>query len=229
MKTEKNYYNTVDLVEISKRGYYPEKINFIVSYLEHIKKNKGKIEILDVASNDVYLAIQYAKYGNITANEINEDGAILCRERGIPCISGDFFDIEEKYLGMFDVVIVGDIIEHVFDTDAFLQKAYALLKNGGVLLLTTANIASLGRRIMLLFGFNPFVEFSTQLPYKEYNVGHIRYYTKSNLESQLKFNHFSNIKITGDRVNFTRKIYSRMLAKLLPSFSRYFLVYSEKK
>lgn len=229
MKTEKNYYTSHDLVEISKRGYYSEKISFIISHLSKIKKIRGHIEILDIASNDGYLANQYAAYGNVTANEINKEGIALCKKRGLACIEGDFFSIPENYHGKFDVIIAGDIVEHIFDTDAFLKKIYLLLKSGGVLILTTPNVASFGRRIMLLLGINPFLEFSTLLPYKEFNVGHIRYYTLKTLRDQLRFNHFSNIKIVGDRINVTEKVYLRNLGKLFPSLARYFLVYSEKK
>lgn len=228
MKTEKNYYDNHGLVESSKRGYYSEKVAFIIGELSKIKKAKGKIEILDIASNDGYLASYYAKYGNVTVNEINEEGIDICKQRGLECIEGDFFKIPAQYNGKFDVIIAGDIIEHVFDTDEFLNKINLMLKSGGVLLLVTANVASLGRRIMLLFGFNPFLEFSTLLPYKEYNVGHIRYYTLKNLRSQLEFSKFSNIKNTGDRVNFSNKLYSRFLAKLFPTFARNIFVYAEK-
>ena len=126
------------------------------------------------------------------------------------------------------MVIATDIIEHVFDTDEFLSKINKLLKKNGVLLLTTANVASFARRIMLLLGINPFLEFSTLLPYKNYNVGHIRYYTLKNLYSQLKMCNFSNIKITGDKINFSSKIYSRLLAKIFPTFARNILAFAIK-
>ena len=229
MKNEKNYYTTHDLVEISKRGYYPEKVSFIINQLSKIKKEKDNIEILDIGSNEGYLANKYTEYGNVTANEVNKKGIDLCKKRGLACIEGDFFSIPDEYNERFDVIIAGDIIEHIFDTDAFLKKIYLLLKSRGVLILTTPNIASFGRRIMLLSGINPFIEFSTLLPYKEFNVGHIRYYTIKNIKDQLKFNNFSNIKIMGDRINFTDNLYSRKLGKLFPSLARYFLVYSEKK
>lgn len=215
---EKKYYHSRYLVEISKQGYHKAKIDFFIHHLGSIENTKNKIEILDIASNDGLLAIQYSKYGNVTANEINEEGVFLCKEKGLKCLNGDFFDISEDYNGKFDVVIAGDIIEHIFDTDAFLEKVYLLLKKGGVLLLTTPNLASLGRRIMLLFGYNPFIEFSTKLPFEKYNVGHIRYYTKDNLKNQLKINNFRDINILGDRINFfgiSKEIINMFLFPLL--------------
>jgi len=55
---------------------------------------------------------------------------------------------------------------------------------------------------MLLFGFNPFLEYSLQIePVHGYPaVGHIRYYTSYTLRSQLECNGFSAITIQGDVV-----------------------------
>ena len=228
MKTEKNYYNSRDLVEVSRRGYYSEKISFITRNLSKIKLTNNNLKILDIASNDGYLASMYKNYGEVTVSEMNKEGIALCKKKGLNCIEGDFFEIPESYNRKFDVVIATDIIEHEFDTDEFLSKINKLLKKNGVLLLTTANVASFARRIMLLLGINPFLEFSTLLPYKNYNVGHIRYYTLKNLYSQLKMCNFSNIKITGDKINFSSKIYSRLLAKIFPTFARNILAFAIK-
>jgi 2-polyprenyl-3-methyl-5-hydroxy-6-metoxy-1,4-benzoquinol methylase len=42
----------------------------------------------------------------------------------------------------FEVVLAGEIIEHMLDTDLFLQRCFRALKPGGHLLLTTPNLAS---------------------------------------------------------------------------------------
>lgn len=44
--------------------------------------------------------------------------------------------------GYFDVVLAGEIIEHVLDTALFLGQCYAALQPGGHLLLTTPNLSS---------------------------------------------------------------------------------------
>lgn len=60
--------------------------------------------------------------------------------------------VEDDY---FDVVIVGDLIEHLVDTDFFLRELQRVVKPGGYLVLTTPNLAWWWSRIRLLFGKVP--------------------------------------------------------------------------
>ena len=229
MENELNeFYNQFHLSDISRKGYYEEKINFYKHYLKRLSKNK-ELKILDIACNDGELSEIFARYGEVLGIDINKDAVKKCKARGIKCIHTDIHGLSSKYNNYFDVVIAGDIIEHVFDTDKFLEKIYSKLKRNGTLLLTTANIASIGRRIMLLFGKNPFVEYSTRFPNKEINVGHIRYYTVSDMKLQMKELKYKNIQVFGDRINLTEQIYiPQSIARHFPSISRYMHVYAEK-
>jgi 2-polyprenyl-3-methyl-5-hydroxy-6-metoxy-1,4-benzoquinol methylase len=220
------FYNTKNIAKTSQKGYYQEKINFFITTL---KKLPQKSAFLDIACNDGKLTQQYARYGNVIGIDINERAIRECKKKGLQCFVAEINDIEKKYKESFDVVIAGDIIEHIFDTDKFLAGIYAVLKKGGILLLTTPNLASLGRRAMLLFGKNPFVEYSTKLPYEEFNVGHIRYYTKANLFEQLSAHSFQEIHIFGDKINITKSIaIPPFLSSQFPTISRNLMVSCKK-
>ena len=55
-----------------------------------------------------------------------------------------------------------------------------VVKKNGYIIYSTPNIASLGRRLMLLFGKNPYIEVSNHKEINLFNapvVGHIRYFT----------------------------------------------------
>ena len=54
-----------------------------------------------------------------------------------------------------DVVFAGDVIEHIFDTDGFLQHARTMLKTDGKLIIATPNLAAWYNRISLLLGYQP--------------------------------------------------------------------------
>lgn len=54
-----------------------------------------------------------------------------------------------------DIILASEIIEHIYDTEFFLKESHRVLKNDGILFLTTPNIASLGSRLKLLFGIRP--------------------------------------------------------------------------
>lgn len=55
----------------------------------------------------------------------------------------------------FDVVVAGEVIEHVVDTDHFIEEVYRVLKPSGVLLLTTPNLAYIPNRLLLMLGVQP--------------------------------------------------------------------------
>lgn len=129
----------------------------------------------------------------------------------------------------FDVVLLADVIEHVFDTDALLRESRRVLKRNGKLILTTPNVASLGRRIMLLIGISPYLEYSLELLTNEgVPVGHVRYYTVETLKKQLIFNQFQEIKIEGDRINISF-LRIRFFGKIFPSLCTMLLCTAIKK
>ena len=219
-----NFYNQKHLTEISKKGYYPEKINFITTRLKKLSLSKN-LQIIDVACNDGTLTKIYSKYGDVCGVDINKRSVTTCRKKGIVCIHSDIDSLPVKYQNKFDVVVATDIIEHVFDTDKFLINLKKLLRPSGTLLLTTANVASIGRRTMMLFGKNPYLEYSTKYPNVEINVGHIRYYTVKDMEIQLSGLGFKDIHIYGDKINITSTIsIPHVIAKWLPTISRYMFV-----
>jgi len=55
----------------------------------------------------------------------------------------------------FDVVFLGDVIEHLIEPDKLVIELHRDLKNGGILIITTPNLASIVNRFSLLFGFAP--------------------------------------------------------------------------
>ena len=115
----------------------------------------------------------------------------------------------------FDGITAGEIIEHLYDTDFFLKELYRVLKPRGYLIISTPNIVSLGRRLMLLFGLNPNIE--TNLG--DNSFGHIRYFTKETLQQLLVNNRFKPEYFTSTIVNFSvnNDIYSKLLARFFPT------------
>lgn len=119
----------------------------------------------------------------------------------------------------FDVVIATEVIEHLLNPDNLLKEAYRILKNDGIFIVTTPNLASLGRRLFLLLGKNPVIEVS---PKEENAVGHLRYFVKESLSQLLKKHKFLTFKFTSDVINFDKRgmVRSSVLAKIFPVFGR---------
>lgn len=81
--------------------------------------------------------------------------------------------------GSFQTVVAAEIIEHVFDTEAFVQEAARVLAPRGYLLLTTPNLVALSGRAKLVLGKSPAnVEFDAAPG----TSGHVRYFTFDTLE-----------------------------------------------
>jgi 2-polyprenyl-3-methyl-5-hydroxy-6-metoxy-1,4-benzoquinol methylase len=81
----------------------------------------------------------------------------------------------------FDAAVAGEVIEHVIDTDHLLGELARILRPGGVLVVTTPNLASLENRIRLLLGRYPvWMDCGVQ------GTGHLRYYTPRVLRRQLE-------------------------------------------
>jgi len=225
---DKKYYNSVSDLDLQRGGYYPEKIQFFEKNLTHLKKRFGRdLRILDIACNDGYLARVYSKYGSVSGIDLNEEAVKKAKTSGIDAVVADVFDIDTVFSGKkFDVIIAGDIIEHVFDTDLFLKKIYAVLDMNGTVLLSTPNLVSLGRRIMTLFGKNPFCEFSAKKD--GINVGHIRYYTFADLEKQLAETGFSMVKTESDTANLPIMFVDKFVVALFPRLGREILAKAHK-
>jgi methionine biosynthesis protein MetW len=103
---------------------------------------------------------------------------------------------------VFDTVIFGEVIEHLYDPDAALLEISRVLKRNGRLVLTTPNLAYWVNRLLLLSGTHPiFPEVSVHVQlgrrHKKLGqgnpaVGHIRVFTLPALKDMLAGNGFSH-------------------------------------
>ncbi len=88
----------------------------------------------------------------------------------------------------FDVVLAGEVIEHVLDTDLFLHRSFDALRHGGYLLLTTPNLSSFANlRYWLQTDQFMWVDSGAN------QLGHVRYLAPKRMESALKNAGFDNI------------------------------------
>ena len=112
----------------------------------------GKV-ILDAGCSDGISDVPLMEHGNtVYGIDIVDKEVEKARSKGVRALCMDLTEAPLPFEdNFFDVIIAGDIIEHVFDTDSLMREFYAKLKPGGHLILTTPNLASFGRRMLLLF------------------------------------------------------------------------------
>ena len=61
-----------------------------------------------------------------------------------------FMDVSKRWKfpsNHFDIILASEILEHVFDTDFFIQECFRVLKDDGILIVSTPNVAELYGRI----------------------------------------------------------------------------------
>jgi 2-polyprenyl-3-methyl-5-hydroxy-6-metoxy-1,4-benzoquinol methylase len=107
--------------------------------------------VLDVGCSKGYIARELKKKGcSITGIDINKEDLREAKKYCDRTILGDITkkDIKEK----FDVIILGDIIEHVVQPLDLLKKLRKNLDKGGYILISTPNIVNIYPRLKIFLG-----------------------------------------------------------------------------
>lgn len=195
-----------------------------------------KLKVLDIGSGDgAFIDFLQSKFPQhmYYGCDISKE-AIKKNTREKPSIYWRRVDFNNSVpfdKNFFDVIIAGEIIEHLHNTDNFFREAYLILKKDGILILTTPNLASWMSRLFLLFGFQPFpteVSDESHIFGKEFiyhlmgekisqSVGHLRCFTKKALRSVLKYYHFKILKEVSCHVQ--PWYFNKLITKFLPDLS----------
>lgn len=222
----KNLYN--DQKNLSDLSQNP-RVEIMLSIVDRL--NLERKNVLDIGCYDgTFLSLIKNKNNNFYGLEASNWGVEQTRKKGIEVRQYSFDDVTRLPYGdsFFDVVIAGEIIEHIYDTDFFLSEVNRILKPEGKLLVSTPNVASLGRRLMLFWGINPILELT---PNESDSSGHIRYFTFKDMKRLLGKHNFKIISAGSDCVNFSRngKIRSTFLAKIFPTLGASIIYLARKK
>jgi 2-polyprenyl-3-methyl-5-hydroxy-6-metoxy-1,4-benzoquinol methylase len=183
--------------------------------------------VLDVGCLDGTIGELFLKLGNeVCGIDASEPALKMARTRGIDARLGN---VEERFPfgdAQFDAVFAGEIIEHIFDVDAMLSEIRRVLKPQGVFVVTTPNLAALGRRLMLLLNRNPHIEIS----FTGDAAGHIRYFVRQTLVDILAKHGFKVDVFCSDVINFNASgsLCSYALARLFPTFGKSLIVRATK-
>ena len=110
--------------------------------------------VLDVGCSSGYLARPLAEHGNtIVGLELDPEAARAAEEFCELVLVGDVETMDLPLEpGSFDVVLGGDVIEHLRDPAATLARLRPLLRPGGRAVVSTPNVANWAIRLSLLSG-----------------------------------------------------------------------------
>lgn len=132
--------------------YDADKAAMKSAFIEYLKIMRASLgttgKLLDVgAASGYFLDLARGHGWDVEGIEISTYGSELGRKKGIPMHTGTLL----TYPGgskPFDAISMLDVIEHVQDPEAEIQKAASLLKVGGVLIINTPDTGSFIARLL---------------------------------------------------------------------------------
>lgn len=110
--------------------------------------------VLDVGCSAGYLSERLAHKGcEVVGVELDPAAARLAERWCARVVPGDVERMELAFApGSFDVILCGDLVEHLRDPGRALARLRPVLRAGGRLVLSTPNVANWSIRAGLLFG-----------------------------------------------------------------------------
>lgn len=172
---------------MKKQHYENKSLNYGVSHT----RLKRVLSLLDSQPNQRVLEIgcaagrlgrEFKKLGHYVAGiEISESAA---QEAKKVLDEVYIFDIENNWPAeiskeRFDLIVLPEVLEHVFDPVYVLKKSSAILKPDGKIIITTPNFLAWTNRISFLFGFFRYEKEGM------FDFGHIRWFTYPYLKQVL--------------------------------------------
>jgi 2-polyprenyl-3-methyl-5-hydroxy-6-metoxy-1,4-benzoquinol methylase len=149
------------------------------TYTRRLVPDQPVLRILDVGCGTGLNASHLAAKGHVVVGiDLSSVAVEKFRQKGFEAM---VCDIESEAVpvpdGSFDLVYASEVIEHLADTAAFLQKLNLLLRPGGTLVLSTPNSAFWAYRILGVLG-------QTATDYQ--HPGHVRFFSKRGLRKAIE-------------------------------------------
>jgi ubiquinone/menaquinone biosynthesis C-methylase UbiE len=147
---------------------------------------KKGLDILDIGSADGEISSRISDGNRVTGLEISNQAISIAKKRH-PEINFVKGSADEKYpFGdkSFDAIFAGDVIEHIVDTETFIRECQRVLKDGGIIMITTPYHDVVKNILISLFNYN-----------KHYDVRgqHLRFFTKKSITELIEENGFKII------------------------------------
>lgn len=151
-----------------------------------------KSKILDLGCGDGNVTQLFLEKGEVVGVDISKEALKKAERRGIKTKLHDLNQLPLSFGDKsFDVVILTDTLEHLFDPLGVLKEVSRILTIGGRVIIAVPNFARLGNRLRMLWG-DPI----DILHWEKYGDGkeHFHWFAKGKIEHFLKLTGFKKIK-----------------------------------
>jgi SAM-dependent methyltransferase len=170
-----------------------------------LAERSGPQQIVDIGCGDgsaTHLVKRLDPRNTVIGVDWSAMALVQARARGLLVIQGG---VDASGLPLpdasADVVVMSELIEHLVDTDAAVEEARRILRPGGILLLSTPNLAAWFNRGLIGLGIQPvFSEVSLRGIYGRPGhqvVGHLRLFTRRALVDFLTARGFACERVLG--------------------------------
>ncbi|MBA4248129.1 MAG: hypothetical protein C0444_07530 [Microbacterium sp.] len=179
VKANVRRYESSVVTNYSKEPLHAIRFGIVAEYVDsEIAHRSGIVSIAELAPGGVYIVDRLAA-GSERYEYVGIDAAKV--DSGKRIMQADLTKTWPLEDNAVDVLVALEIIEHVFDTSRFLSEIRRVLRPGGMVVISTPNLASLQDRIGFLAGRAP----RQTSPLHEYLKLHIRPFTLGSLRESL--------------------------------------------
>ena len=203
MKTKYIFTNEANLSNVKyKKGSESDR-----TYKEHLRSliKKKRLKILDIGCGSGLNTKKLLKDDHeIIGVDISPEAIKKYKKKKLRGYVADVTKGLPFKKKSFDLILCSEVIEHVVDTDVFLNEINRVLNKGGQLLLSTPNSTFWAYRVFSLLG-----KTLTEVQHP----GHVRFFSKKSLIKSMTSSNF-NIEL----------IHSRKIFFIIP-YDLYFLKY----
>lgn len=148
MKHDSKYEVTGDRYVYKKADPYSSHAQII----NWIRKEQPA-EVLEVGTATGFMTSELSALGcAVTGIEQDSAMADIARRYCTRMLEGNVETLDFDELGRYDAILLGDVLEHLRNPRAILEKLAGKLKPGGKILISLPNIANIWVRLNLLLG-----------------------------------------------------------------------------
>jgi 2-polyprenyl-3-methyl-5-hydroxy-6-metoxy-1,4-benzoquinol methylase len=149
-------YDRLSAEEVTHFAMQHEKIERIAGLLTGLRGHAT--DLADIGAFTGWATERYAQAAGaerVTCFDLSDAALRHCAKRGFATALWNCEQPSPAEDGAFTTIVAADLIEHLVNTDSFVTELHRMLRPGGVLIISTPNLAYWLNRVRLAAGRTP--------------------------------------------------------------------------